>query len=364
MLPHKNHTRALNFLAKLSIGSALLLLVGAGSIRSQVADDILYVGDVVNDTVRRFNAVTGLPIPGGIGVFVAQDDDPNTPGSGGLHGPRGLFTTSEILFVVNQNVNLNKPGEVLRYLLANGAPSGALVSSSDVNAPWAPRGMVSSQGIVYIANFLASDAPNLPPGGLLAFDENTGGFLRKFSPPDKFAYNFHPRGLVIGPNGLLYVSNFPDLKHGTGGQVLVFDPKTLNFVGAFISDEGGPGQLNRPEGLVFGPDGNLYITSFRANPSDTDSIRIYDGKTGVFIGKIDLDQPNPKVRAFAQALLFGPGGFLFVPISGGGPDTGAVRRYNISAKTFTNFVPPGGPLGQGWYLTFGKTDPGTLQYNP
>ena len=206
---------------------------------------------------------------------------------------------------------------------------------------------------------------NLPPGGLLAFDEKTGGFLREFSPPDNFAYNFHPRGLVIGPgpNGRLYVSNFPDLKKGTGGQVLVFDPETLNFVGTFISDEGGPGKLNRPEGLVFGPDGNLYITSFRANPSDTDSIRIYDGKTGAFIGKIDLDQPDPKVRAFAQALLFGPGGFLFVPISGGGPDTGAVRRYNISAKTFTNFVPPaaaGGP----WYLTFGKTDPGTLQYNP
>jgi hypothetical protein len=340
MLPHTNHTRALNFLAKLSIGPALLLLVAVGSIRSEAAD-ILYVGDVVNDTVRRFDADTGSPIGGGsaTGVFVAQDGDPDTPGSGGLHGPRGLFTASGILFVVNQNVLLNKPGEVLRYQLANGAPGGALVSSSDAKAPFLPRGIVSSQGIVYIANFVASGAANFPPGGLLAFDQNTGEFLREGSPPDQFAFNFHPRGLVIGPNGLLYVSNFPDLKRGTGGQVLVFDPKTLNFVGTFISEEGGRGQLNRPEGLVFGPDGNLYITSFRANASDTDSIRIYDGKTGAFIGKIDLDQPDPKVRAFAQALLFGPGGFLFVPISGGGPDTGAVRRYNISDKTFTNFVP-------------------------
>jgi hypothetical protein len=358
MLPYKNHTRALTFLANLSIGPALLLLVGAGSIRSQVPDsDILYVGDVTNNTVKRFGAVSGLPITGGSksGVFVA-------PGSGGLAGPRGVLVKSGSLLVVNQNVDLPKLGEVLRYKLADGAPDGALVSSSDANAPFLPRGMVSSQGVVYVANFLASDKPNFPPGGVLAFDE-TGKFLREGSLPNN-GVKFHPRGLVVGPNGMLYVSNFPDLKRGTGGEVLVFDPKTLNFVGAFISDKGGPGQLNRPEGLVFGPDGNLYITSFRADASDTDSIRIYNGN-GAFLGKIDLDTVG-QPRAVAQALLFGPGGFLFVPISGGGPDTGAVRRYDVSIKTFpfTNFVKPGGPLGEGWYLTFGKTDPGTLEYDP
>ena len=101
---------------------------------------------------------------------------------------------------------------------------------------------------------------------------------------------------------------------------------------------------------------------------DNDKILIFQGPDGVSpgdpIGQIDLDQVG-QPRAFAQALLFGPGGFLFVPITGNGPDTGAVRRYDVSDKTFTNFVKPaaqGGPLGQGWYLTFGKTDPGTLAY--
>ena len=49
--------------------------------------------------------------------------------------------------------------------------------------------------------------------------------------------------------------------------------------------------------------------------SDTDSIRIYDGHTGVFKSKIDLDAIG-QPRASAQALLFGPGGKLFVPITG------------------------------------------------
>jgi hypothetical protein len=80
--------------------------------------------------------------------------------------------------------------------------------------------------------------------------------------------------------------------------------------------------------------------------------------------EIDLDVVG-EPRAFAQALLFGPQGLLFVPISGSGPDTGAVRRYDVNSKVFDDFVPPsaqGGALGAPWYLTFGETNPATLQY--
>jgi hypothetical protein len=83
--------------------------------------------------------------------------------------------------------------------------------------------------------------------------------------------------------------------------------------------------------------------------------------TYAYVGRIDLDLVG-QPRAFAQALLFGPEGFLFVPISGNGPDTGAVRRYNVDTKIFNLFVPPGGPLKSPQYLTFGNTDPGTLAY--
>ena len=364
MLPHINHRSALNFLIKLSIGPVLLLFVAAASVRSAAADsDILYIGDITSNTVRRFDANTGSPISGGssIGVFVK-------PGSGGLSGPRGLLVKSGSLLVVNQNVDLPFAGEVLRYKLNDGAPDGALVPSNDKHAPFAPRGIVIWKGAIYVADFNDTGV-----GRLVAFDERSGKFLREFSPPNGFAYTFHPRGLVIGPNGLLYVSNFPDLNPESqkGGQVLVFDPDTLDFIGAFIVDAGGIGQLNRPEGLVFGPDGNLYITSFRdvANAqNDTDSIRIYDGHTGVFKSKIDL-YATGEPRAVAQALLFGPGGKLFVPISGPKPipvngTTGQVRRYDVnSPQTYEVFVvAPVGTTSELWYLTFGKTNPGTLAY--
>jgi sugar lactone lactonase YvrE len=163
--------------------------------------------------------------------------------------------------------------------------------------------------------------------------------------------------VVVGPDGLLYVSSDPN-PGGTGGQVLRFDPNTLAFEDVFIDEPGGPGQLNRPEGLVFGPDGNLYITSFRATTGDTDSIRVYHatGVQGVLFDRIELDKVG-QGRAFAQALLFGKGGYLFVPIS----NSGEIRKYDVGTHNFDVFV-PAGTLGAPFYLTFGRTDPGTLAY--
>ena len=85
----------------------------------------------------------------------------------------------------------------------------------------------------------------------------------------------------------------------------------------------------------------------------------------VILYQIDLDQVGAP-RAVAQALLFGPGGFLYVPIFRTDGSPGEIRRYNVSTdtfpKTFDLFVSPGGPLISPWYLTFGKTDPATLAY--
>ena len=118
---------------------------------------------------------------------------------------------------------------------------------------------------------------------------------------------------------------------------------------------------------MFGPEGRLYVTSFRAAPGDTDSIRIYEA-TGAFASKIDLHNGTTDTRVFAQSLLFGPGGKLFVPVSTSpnpALSTGEVRRYNSpTTDDCVSFVTvASGSLLAPSYMTFGETDPSTLNYN-
>jgi hypothetical protein len=358
------------------VGIALLMLAaGAGRTADAQVVDSLYVGDAGDNTVKRFDATTGELL----GEFVSESGDI-------LRGPRGLvFDATGNLLVSDQNVDESIRGEILQY-----GPLGKLlrrvVPRASKNAPAVPRGIVLWKGFVYVAEFSTEfrEDKRVTPGRLLKYTQD-GAFVAAFTPPPgslEIGSEFHPRGVVIGPqDGMLYVSNFPNLGTGLGGHVLRFDPDAGQFdPQPFITSSGGGGcncvnDLNRPEGLVFGPAPNfdIYITSFQASASDTDKILVFGGSArhllNEYHGQIELDEGGHHPRAFAQALVFGPAGFLFVPITGDGPDTGSVRRYdvnaNISPTPFNVFVPPRkprGPLAAPWYLTFGKTDPGTLAY--
>ena len=172
------------------------------------------------------------------------------------------------MFLVNQNVNTEFTGEVLRFNAATGNPATQLVPANTPDAPFAPRGMILWNDHLFVAN--ACD-PCLPPkkgGGVLKY-KAAGAFIATLRPPSG-PTEFHPFGVVIGPDGLLYVSSRPNLfSTGLGGQVLQFDPSTGNFIKVFINNDDSDSddctdQLNGPEGLVFGPNGRLYVTSLRS----------------------------------------------------------------------------------------------------
>jgi len=351
--------RSIRTLCGLALG---VLTIGISIDTRSHAEDQFYVGDVSNNSVKSFDASTGNYLGATVKAVA------------GLHGPRGLLINPDgNLVVSDQNAGTSAPGDILLYSTTTGKLLQRIVAHSDPSAPNSPRGIVLWEDTVFVADFTSESQSSKPPtpGRLLAYTiagaaDLTPDPVTEF--PGTQPVEFHPRGVVIGPDGLLYVSNYPNLVTGLGGQVLRFNPATGNFIDVFVSSAGGVGELNRPEGLVFGPDGKLYITSFRASAIDTDKILIFQGPGGLTPGAsdggIELDAIG-QPRAFAQALLFGPGGFLFVPISGNGPDTGSVRRYNVVSKAFSVFIPAsasGGALGEPWYLTFGKTNPTTLAY--
>jgi len=60
---------------------------------------------------------------------------------------------------------------------------------------------------------------------------------------------------------------------------LRYDGDTGNFIDVFASGGG----LSLPGGLVFGPDGNLYVSSPGFTTTQPDMILRYNGTTGAFI---------------------------------------------------------------------------------
>ena len=308
----------------------------------------LFVGDGQNDTVEAVDAGSGKHL----GTFVHSSID---TGTYKIVGPRGIIFAGNVMLVVNQNVNQPFPGEILKFDADTGAFIGALVPSSDPHAPFAPRGIVAGpDGTIYVAD--AGNFDNVHPGRVERFDAQ-GNFLGQLN-PSGFGAGFFPRGLVFGPDGYLYVSVTGNLAAGDrgSGYILRFNPLTGAFVDVVVSQSQG---LHRPEGLVFGPNGHLYVTSFLFGADKDAILRFSTG--GVLQGSLPL-YPDGAPRVFAQALLFGPQGDLLVGITSG---TG-VRRYSAAANfgTYTSLPVKGNSLNQPWYLTFRATNPSTLAYQP
>ncbi|MHC4990068.1 MAG: SMP-30/gluconolactonase/LRE family protein [Planctomycetota bacterium] len=146
-------------------------------------------------------------------------------------------------------------------------------------------------GHLYVAT---GDAPSV-----LKFDGNSGAFLEAFvvndpdTPTDETGGLAGPRGLIFGPDGDLYVSS------GISDQVLAYDGQS----GAFVRVAAEGGGLNGPIGLDFGPDGNLYVAGGLSN-----AVHKYDGRTGLSMGVF----ANATQLVNATGLLFGPDGALYV----------------------------------------------------
>ena len=121
---------------------------------------------------------------------------------------------------------------------------------------------------------------------------------------------------------------------------------------------------------MFDERGNLWVTSFRADADDNDKILELSGpdkrNPGALKRVLPLAAPVNQggVRAYAQAILFGPRGDLYIPITGGDPTTaGEVRRCRTRDLSCKVLVPADGTLIAPFYLSFEHTNPSTLEYD-
>ncbi len=141
------------------------------------------------------------------------------------------------------------------------------------------------------------------PAAVRSFDAATGALSTTLGPGSPLAGAL---GSTIGPDGRVYIAS------ETTDEVLRYDAATGAFMGAFVSDDPATamdetGGLAGPSGVVFGPDGGLYVGSF-----NSDAVLRYDGRSGAF-DRIFVAPGSGGLNGPDAGMAFGPNGDLFVP---------------------------------------------------
>ncbi len=192
-------------------------------------------------------------------------------------------------------------------------------------------------GLAALTMFLVLPVPNAHAGLLvsstltaqvLEYDSLTGAPVGTgvFVPSGSAGMN-GPYGLVFGPNGNLFVGN-------PGLGILEFNGTTGAPVGGGVFVAAGSAGLNEPYGMAFGADGNLYVSSRFSGASGLGQVLEYNGTTGAPVGSGIFVQGSNTGLHDPLGLTFGPNGNLFV-VDG---STGSVLQYNGTT---------GAPVGTG-----------------
>jgi DNA-binding beta-propeller fold protein YncE len=182
-------------------------------------------------------------------------------------------------------------------------------------------------GTLFVADYSAGN------GSVNRFDATTGAYIDQLSVPGGMGF---PGGLTIGPGGNLYSVD------QDGGVVNRFNGTTGAFIGQFVGPGGG---LSSPSGLAFGPDGNLYVANYVANGY----VNRYNGVTGAFIDQVIPPGFGSFVGGlyYPSGMLFGPDGKLYIADQ----SNGSVDRFDGS--TLVQFTLPGSNIGNLSGLAFG-----------
>jgi hypothetical protein len=149
------------------------------------------------------------------------------------------------------------------------------------------------------SSYLLVDSFNT--NSVLRYDETTGAFVDEFVPKNTGGL-YSSGNMDFGPDHNLYVSNGLFSPKNKANNVLRFDGAS----GALLGDFADSGQLTDPRGVIFGPEGDLYV----ADGNGSGSVLRYDGQTGAFLDM--FVPPGGGGLSHPSAMLFGPDGNLYV----------------------------------------------------
>ena len=300
-------------LFKLSLASSIALGTSLTAIDPAIAAT-LYIGSFNTNSILRFDAETGAFID----TFVESN-------SGGLEGPVGFAfgPQDNNLYVTSLLTEGTPPGQVLQYEGSSGtfiqpftAPFPSLIFPQDL--------AFGVNGDLYVAN-IGLDT-------IEQYNGQTGAFMGSLFPADETLCNA-PFSITADAEALYFSCTFTN-------NIQRYDLNTgqVELLGTASTEAAEPG------GLSIGPDGALYVANFTANTIDR-----YDLETGAV--EIFVDEVDSPVQP-----VFGPNGDLYVSSNPtqkvGQPVPGQVLRFDGQTGQLIDdeFIPSltGNLDGAGW----------------
>jgi DNA-binding beta-propeller fold protein YncE len=233
-------------------------------------------------------------------------------GSGGLSSPKHLTLGPDGNLYVATGAN-----SVLRCNASTGALIGTFVAagSGGLNNPYGLA--FGPDGNLYVSSRGTSNA-------ILSYNGTTGAFLNAFVPTGSGGLN-SPAGITFGADGNLYVvsngsSSILRYEGPLGSSPWSPLPSSGQTGATFVA--AGSGWLAGPADLIFGPDGNLYVSS----QSTDQAVLRFDGNTGNFISTYVT--PGEGELATPRGLAFDQDGRLYVADVG----NNAIHRYDSTGQ--------------------------------
>ena len=341
----------------------------AGTTGNLIAGNL--IGTNAAGTAAIANSINGILLDGGAAgntVGGTTAGARNIISGNGGDGIAFAGTGTDQNVVTGNYIGTDKTGTVA---LANSG-SGVIVSSSasaeTIGGSAAGAGNVISGNTANGVDLQNGDGTllvtsNGGPPGLSLRDSQTGSLI------SSLPGSTNANAAIIGPDGSFYVVDSgsqiiqyaPDgstilatiavptaaaLTFGAGGELYATSGNSIVQIAPDLSSEStfvsaGSAGLTTAGGLVFGPDGNLYVSD-----SSTGSVLRYSATTGlpigtgVFVsaGSGGLTQPN--------ALTFGPDGNLYVSDA----SVGAIFQFNGASGSFLSKLITGldHPVGVGF----------------
>lgn len=284
-----------------------------------------YVSDLTLNTVQVFDGTTGA-LTGSL-----------TP-AGGWGAPSGIAVAPNgNIFVADLNNN-----QVDEF-----APNGTFIGAVISTGLFEPTGMAfGPDGNLYVANF--------GPGNnsyISQFDASGNVLNANFVASSTGL--FDPGAIAFGPDGNLYIA---DSSNDAVDKVVLLTDTFSTLIAA-----GCPATpFTNPQGVAFGPNGNLFVSDAGfgcASPGGPFGVYQYD-TNGNFLGTFVATN----LLASPIDLVFGPDGNLYVT-----DENGRVALFNgTTGAEMSDFVPvggSGGPLVDPTFLAFSGSatpEPGTV----